>query len=88
MQAGNESNQAEVLAQEYIEELLQRSVPATYLPLLIHVLQEPAMPLPIQVGCYTAWALQHSHGAWKNLHAPVALQVIEVSCQCLQMAQD
>lgn len=55
MQAGHESNQADVLAQEYIEELLQRSVPATYLPLLINVLQAPALPLAVQVGCCTDW---------------------------------
>ena len=51
MQAGNENHQAEALAQEYIEELLQRSAPATYLPLLMHVVQASDLPLAIQVGC-------------------------------------
>ena len=49
MQAGNESNQAVALAQEYMEELLQKSAPAAYLPMLVHVLQDLAMPTAVKV---------------------------------------
>lgn len=49
MQAGNESNQAETLAQEYMGELMQTSAPATYLPVLINVLADAAIPKAVKV---------------------------------------
>lgn len=49
MQAGDDTHQADHLAQEYVGELLQTSAPATYLPVLLHCLDDAALPLPVKV---------------------------------------
>ena len=49
MQAGNESHQAEALAQEYMIKLLHSSSPASYLPMLARMAEAPGFPVAFKV---------------------------------------
>ena len=56
MQAKDENQHMEELAQEYLEKLLQESAPASYLPMLAALAQEPALPVYIRVSIFVLTA--------------------------------
>ncbi len=60
MQAGKESSQAAALAQEYMDELLDESAPASYLPMLARLARTNALPVVIRV-CFplVVWNVCH-----------------------------
>ena len=50
MQARDEKQHMEALAQEYLDKLLQESAPASYLPMLAGLVRASDLPLQIRVS--------------------------------------